>query len=109
MEHYNLPSKEQPPVDYSTGKFSLLHASLCLKLLQNIKCSERKGQELSAEFFDTIGHTSKITLKFFSCSWVAGESHPSPRTEAKPRFPFLVNQRIVNSVHSIGLGFATLE
>ena len=38
------------------------------KLLQNIKCSECGEQELSVEFSDAIGHSSKIILKCMSCS-----------------------------------------
>ena len=64
VEHSNLPSKEQLPVDYSIGKFLLVWS----KLLQNIKCSECGEQELSVEFSDTIGYSSKIILKCMSCS-----------------------------------------
>ena len=56
MEHSNLSSKEQLPVDYSIGKFLLVYASVWSKLLQNIKCSACGEQELSVEFSDTIGH-----------------------------------------------------
>ena len=64
----NLPSKEQLPVDYSVGKFLLVYASVWSKLLQNIKCSECGDQEVSVEFSDAIGHSSKIILKCMSCS-----------------------------------------
>ena len=58
MEHSNLPSKEQLPVDYSIGKFLLVYASVWSKILQNIKCSECGGHELlSVEFSDAIGHS----------------------------------------------------
>ena len=57
MEHSNLPSKEQLPVDYSLGKFLLVYASVWSKLLQNIKCSECGEHELSIEFSDAIGHS----------------------------------------------------
>ena len=50
----------------------------------------------SAEFSDTIRHSSKITLTCTSCRWVAEEWF-------KPSY------RIMNSGHSIGLGFAALE
>ena len=43
--------------------------------------------------------TSKITMKYISCGWEAGGSYSSPRTEAKSRSPYLVNERIVNSVN----------
>ena len=68
VEHSNLPSKEQLPVDYSIGKFLLVYASVWSKLLQNIKCSKCGEQELSVEFSDAIGHSSKIILKCMSCS-----------------------------------------
>ena len=68
VEHSNLPSKEQLPVDYSIGKFLLVYASVCSKLLQNIKCSECGEYELCVEFSDAIGHSSKIILKCMSCS-----------------------------------------
>ena len=68
VEHSNLPSKEQLPVDYSIGKFLLVYASVWSKLLQNIKCSECGEHELSVEFSDAIGHSSKIILKCMSCS-----------------------------------------
>ena len=67
VEHSNLPSKEQLPVDYSVGKFLLVYASVS-KLLQNIKCSACGEHELSVEFSDVIGHSSKIILKCMSCS-----------------------------------------
>ena len=63
VEHYNLPSKEKLPVDYSIGKFLLV-----VKLLQNIKCSECGEHELSVEFSNAIGHSLKIILKCMSCS-----------------------------------------
>ena len=84
VEHSNLPSKKQLPVDYSIGKFLLVYALVWSKFLQNIKCSECGEQELSVEFSDAIGHSSKLILKCMSCSWVAGESYSNPRTEAKP-------------------------
>ena len=68
MEHSNLPSKEQLPVDYSIGKFLLVYASVWSKLLQNIKCCECGEQEHSVEFSDAIGHSSKIILKCISGS-----------------------------------------
>ena len=113
MRHSNLLSREQsieePPVDFNTGKFLLVHDSLWSKLFQNIKCSECGEQKLCAEFSDAIGLSSKITLKCMSCGCVAGESYSSPHTETKPRSPRLVNKRIVNSINSVGLGFAALE
>ena len=66
--HSNLPSKEQLLVDYSIGKFLLVYASMWSKLLQNIKCSECGEHELSVEFSDAIGYSSKIILKCMSCS-----------------------------------------
>ena len=68
VEHSNLPSKEWLPVDYSIGKFLLVHASVWSKLLQNMKCSECGEQELSVEFSDAIGHSSKVILKCVSCT-----------------------------------------
>ena len=62
MEHSNLLSKEQLPVDYSIGKFLLVYASVWSKLLQNISCIECGEQEISVEFSDAIGHSSKIIL-----------------------------------------------
>ena len=113
VEHSNLPRREQsieqPPVDFNTGKFLLVHDSVWLKHFQNIKCIECGEQKLCAEFSDAIGLSSKITLKCMSCGWVAGESHSSLRTETKPRSPHLVNKRIVNSINCVGLGFAALE
>ena len=47
VEHSNLPSKEQLPVDYIIGKFLLVYGSVCSKLLQNIKCSECGEHELT--------------------------------------------------------------
>ena len=44
-----------------------------------------------------------------SCDWVAGKSHSSPPTEAKPRSPYLVSQRNMNSVNTISLYVASLE
>ena len=68
LEHSNLPSKEQLPVDYSIGKCLLVYASVWSKLLQNIKCSECGEHELSVEFSDAIEHSSKIILKCMYCS-----------------------------------------
>ena len=68
VEHSNLPSKEQLPVDYSIGKFLLVYASVWSKLLPNIKCSECGEHKLSVEFSDTVGHSSKIILKCMYCS-----------------------------------------
>ena len=68
VEHSDLPSKEQLPVNYSIGKFLLVYASVWSKLLQNIKCSECGEHELSVEFSDEIGHSSKIILKCMSSS-----------------------------------------
>ena len=68
VEHSNLPSKEQLPVDYSIRKFLLVYASVWSKLLQNIKCNECGEHELSVEFSDAIGHSSKILLQCMSCS-----------------------------------------
>ena len=86
-----------------------MHSSVWPKLFCNIHCSECGEQEIRAVISESMGLSSKISLKCRACSWVAEESHSSPRTESKPRSPYLVNQRMVNSIHSIGLGFGALE
>ena len=66
-----------------------------MKILSAVSEEENS---LVQNFLMRLG-TSKVTMKYISCGWVAGESYSSPRTEAKPPCTYLVNQIIVNSLN----------